>query len=156
MRLEIYTLYMRTWRLCWRSRVRLCGSATSLKVWQQWLVPPVFVSVTTTSSWTAFALITPAAESVRIIVLLPSRGRNIWAYSTRRKSATPTIHLETRFQYLTEAEFCVVKEGYKPMNTKKSSWALRNFAAWREACMKANLDACSDDHFLSADPSVLC
>ena len=89
-------------------------------------------------------------------MLLPSRGRNIWAYSTRGKSATPTTHPETRFRYLTEAEFCVVKEGYKPINMKKSSWALRNFAALKEACMKANPDACSDDLLLSADPSVLC
>ncbi len=50
-----------------------------------------------------------------------------------------------------------MKKGYKPINTVKSTkWALKNFAAWREARVKANLDACPDNILLSFDPNVLC
>ena len=49
-----------------------------------------------------------------------------------------------------------MKEGYKPINTEKSiKLAPKNFTAWKEACVKANLDACPDDTLLSSEPSIL-
>ena len=65
-------------------------------------------------------------------------------------------HSEPRFQFLTEAEFDLMKEGYKPANTEKSTnWALRNFEAWKEARVEAELDPCPADLF-STDSGVLC
>ena len=66
-------------------------------------------------------------------------------------------HPEVCFQFLTEAEFDAMKEGYKLINTEKSTkLAPKNFTAWKEACVKANLDACPDDTLLSSEPSILC
>ena len=63
---------------------------------------------------------------------------------------------KTRFSFLTENEHEKLKEDYVPLNTEKNTkWAIKNFAAWKEARVKRGIEPCPDDLLFSTDPALL-
>ena len=61
-----------------------------------------------------------------------------------------------RFDFLDDNDFEKMKDGYKPINTDKSTkWAVNNFKSWKDARKEAGQETCPDDLLLSSDPKSL-
>ena len=86
----------------------------------------------------------------------PKRKKLSLKGKQRANDETATSKSSEHFQFIDDDDFEKLKEGYKPVNTSKSTkWALRNFDAWRAVRTTSAKGKCPDNLLNSTDPALL-